>query len=93
MIFNLDTVSREAPLHLDDSAFELDERPLLPGCQCFACLNHSRSYIHHLVKTGELLAAVLLQIHNNCHYVRFFQQIRAELEKGTFLTWKAAFRT
>ena len=40
-----------------------DSRPLLPGCQCFCCQNHSRAYIHHLVRTHEMLALVLLHMY------------------------------
>jgi Queuine tRNA-ribosyltransferase len=44
-----------------------DDRPMLPGCTCHACQTHSRAYIYHLVCAKELLAEVLLFIHNLHH--------------------------
>ncbi len=43
------------------------------SCICFTCRNHSRGYIHHLINTGEMLAATLITIHN-CH--RFVMRVR-----------------
>ena len=37
-----------------------DFRPVLPGCSCYCCTNHTRAYINHLFNTKELLARVLL---------------------------------
>ncbi|KAJ2867176.1 hypothetical protein FB639_004963 [Coemansia asiatica] len=71
--------------HLDlwqKSMFE-NFRPLVDGCQCFTCRNHTRSYIHHLLMTKEMLSTVLLQIHNMHYYQRFFEAIRASLARGT----------
>ena len=41
-----------------------DDRPLVEGCNCYACKNHSRAYIRHLWRCGESTAATLLSIHN-----------------------------
>jgi queuine tRNA-ribosyltransferase len=41
-----------------------DRRPILPDCQCLTCRSHSRAYIYHLVCAKELLAEILLFIHN-----------------------------
>ncbi|KAJ2000667.1 hypothetical protein GGI02_004276 [Coemansia sp. RSA 2322] len=70
--------------HLDlwqESMFA-DFGPLVEGCACFTCRGHHRSYIHHLLKTKEMLATVLLQIHNLHWYQRFFNDIRASLAQG-----------
>lgn len=39
-----------------------DFRPLLEGCACYTCTNHSRAYIHHLLNVHEMLASVLLMM-------------------------------
>ncbi|KAJ1809255.1 hypothetical protein LPJ75_004422, partial [Coemansia sp. RSA 2598] len=60
--------------HLDlwqESMFN-DFRPLVAGCECFTCRTHTRSYIHHLLMTKEMLSTVLLQVHNMHCYQRFF---------------------
>ncbi|KAJ2552290.1 hypothetical protein EV175_003372 [Coemansia sp. RSA 1933] len=61
-----------------------DFRPLVDGCGCYACRNHHRSYVHHLLKTKEMLATVLLQIHNLHCYQMFFVDIRRSIDAGTF---------
>lgn len=47
-------------LNLRHHGYQLDERPLLPGCTCYACQRHTRAYLHHLLATHEMLANVLL---------------------------------
>lgn len=56
-----------------------DFRPLVSGCSCYCCRNHQRAYVHHLLVTNELLAGVLLMLHNTAHYLGFFQALRRAL--------------
>jgi len=56
-----------------------DFRPLVEGCGCYCCKNHQRAYLHHLLVTNELLAGVLLMIHNTSHYQSFFGALREAL--------------
>ncbi|XP_061188187.1 queuine tRNA-ribosyltransferase accessory subunit 2-like [Saccostrea echinata] len=67
----------------DKSMFEDFQAPL-PGCSCYTCQNFSRSYIHHLLNTSELLAPVLLMIHNFHHYFEFFHALRTSLQRDQF---------
>ena len=53
-----------------------DFHPLVEGCGCYCCKNHKRAYIHHLLVTNELLAGVLLMLHNTAHYLSFFKALR-----------------
>ena len=50
-------------LNLRDRSYARDASPILEGCECHACRFHTRSYIHHLLNTRELLADVLLQVY------------------------------
>lgn len=59
----------------DKSNFE-DFSPVLSGCECYCCANFTRSYIHHLLNTSELLSYVLLMIHNFHQYFHFFNCLR-----------------
>ncbi|KAJ1941551.1 hypothetical protein EC988_006727, partial [Linderina pennispora] len=61
-----------------------DFGPLVDGCTCFACRSHHRAYVHHLLMTKEMLATVLLQIHNMHCYNRFFEAVRQSLASGDF---------
>jgi queuine tRNA-ribosyltransferase len=64
--------------HADDPA------PLQPGCVCPACRDFSRAYLHHLVKAGEILGAMLLTWHNLFYYQGLMARARAAIEAGRF---------
>ncbi|XP_068126982.1 queuine tRNA-ribosyltransferase accessory subunit 2 isoform X3 [Hyperolius riggenbachi] len=67
---------------LKEKRFQEDFRPLVPGCACYCCRNHSRAYIHHLLTVRELLGGILLMIHNFQHYFSFFRSVRGALQDG-----------
>jgi queuine tRNA-ribosyltransferase subunit QTRTD1 len=60
----------------------LDKGPLVQGCSCFTCQNHSRAYINHLLHTHEMLAGVLLEMHNTHWWLQFFAAIREAIQQG-----------
>ncbi|XP_033495393.1 queuine tRNA-ribosyltransferase accessory subunit 2 isoform X2 [Epinephelus lanceolatus] len=66
-------------INLKDKRYQDDFRPLVEGCGCYCCKNHQRAYLHHLLVTNELLAGVLLMIHNTAHYHAFFGALREAL--------------
>ncbi|KAK2859494.1 hypothetical protein Q5P01_004114 [Channa striata] len=66
-------------MNLKDKRYQDDFRPLVEGCGCYCCKNHQRAYLHHLLVTNELLAGVLLMIHNTAHYHGFFGALREAL--------------
>ncbi|XP_072306946.1 queuine tRNA-ribosyltransferase accessory subunit 2 [Eucyclogobius newberryi] len=66
-------------INLKEKRFQDDFGPLVEGCGCYCCKNHQRAYIHHLLVTNELLAGVLLMIHNTVHYQGFFSALRDAL--------------
>ncbi|XP_029002687.1 queuine tRNA-ribosyltransferase accessory subunit 2 isoform X2 [Betta splendens] len=66
-------------INLKDTRYQDDFRPLVNGCGCYCCRNHKRAYLHHLLVTNELLAGVLLMIHNTAHYHSFFGALREAL--------------
>ncbi len=69
---------------LRQAAFAEDALPLVPGCSCYACQRHSRSYIHHLVRLKEITAAVLLSIHNIHHLHDQTKALRRAIIEGCF---------
>lgn len=68
-------------INLKDKRYQDDFRPLVEGCGCYCCKNHQRAYLHHLLVTNELLAGVLLMIHNTSHYHDFFSALREALAR------------
>jgi len=59
-----------------------DPRPLDPACGCYVCRTYSRAYLHHLVKAGEILGAMLMTWHNLAHYQALMAGIRAAIGEG-----------
>ncbi|XP_010748456.3 queuine tRNA-ribosyltransferase accessory subunit 2 isoform X1 [Larimichthys crocea] len=78
---NLDERTQMTSFEIDlkDKRYQDDFRPLVEGCGCYCCKNHQRAYLHHLLVTNELLAGVLLMIHNTAHYLGFFRALREAL--------------
>lgn len=58
--------------------FKNDFSALDSECRCFACKNHSRAYLNHLFKSGEILAIRLLTEHN----LRFYMELMAKIRKA-----------
>jgi queuine tRNA-ribosyltransferase len=72
------------PLNLRNRRFAEDPAPLEPGCACPACRDFSRAYLHHLIKAGEILGAMLLTWHNLHYYQALMAEARAAIEVGRF---------
>jgi queuine tRNA-ribosyltransferase len=70
------------PLNLRNARHAEDPRPLDPECGCPACRDHSRAYLHHLVRSGEMLGAILLTWHNLHYYQDLMRGLRAAIEAG-----------
>ncbi|MFQ5985191.1 MAG: tRNA guanosine(34) transglycosylase Tgt [Alphaproteobacteria bacterium] len=68
-----------------------DPRPLDPDCDCPTCRGYSRAYLHHLVKSDEILGAVLLSWHNLHAYQALMAGLREAIVAGTLDSFAAAF--
>ncbi len=66
-------------LHLRNAAFRSDERPIDPTCDCPTCAQHSRAYLSHLCRSGELSYYRLATIHNLRFVARLMDEIRAAI--------------
>ena len=76
------------PLNMRNARFAEDQEPIEPGCRCPACATFERAYVHHLVKSGEILGAMLMTQHNLWFYQRLMQNLRnaiAELRLRAFV--------
>ena len=74
--------------NLLNARYETDDRPIEEGCQCPACRNHSRAYIRHLLKAGEMLGMRLMVLHNLYFYNTMMTEIRNALDEGNFAAYK-----
>ncbi|MDP2737777.1 MAG: tRNA guanosine(34) transglycosylase Tgt [Pseudorhodobacter sp.] len=59
-----------------------DSRPLQEGCACPACRTLSRAYLHHVVRSGEIIASMLLTWHNLHYYQTLMQGLRDAIAAG-----------
>jgi queuine tRNA-ribosyltransferase len=69
-----------------NAAFTRDFGPLDPACRCEVCMTHSRAYLAHLVRAGEMLGARLLSYHNVATLVALMEEARAAIAAGR---WEA----
>jgi queuine tRNA-ribosyltransferase len=72
------------PLNLRNAKHAEDPEPLEYGCPCPACGQFSRAYLHHVVKAGEIIAAMLLTWHNLTFYQSLMSEIRSAISRQKF---------
>jgi queuine tRNA-ribosyltransferase len=65
-----------AAVRIHDPEYRVDHAPIEEGCDCPACARHTRAYLHHLFKVGDLSAERLATLHNLRFYVRLFDLLR-----------------
>lgn len=75
-------------INLNNQKYDRDLTPIDVNCNCPACRRYSKAYIRHLLKSGEMLAQRLLVLHNLYFYNHLMEDIRENLENGTFAQFK-----
>lgn len=76
--------SFEKNLNMESAKFALDGAPLDKNCECFVCENHSRAYVHHLVKTKEENGLKYLSYHNLFFIQSLMEKMRTDIKEGLF---------
>lgn len=80
------------PVNMRNARHAEDTGPVDDRCHCPTCGVYSRAYLHHLIKSGEMLGAILLTEHNIYFYQQLMQAMRDAIAAGTFAAFAAAFR-
>ncbi|GAB4862061.1 hypothetical protein Ancab_037315 [Ancistrocladus abbreviatus] len=80
----IDIGSDLTKINLRAVVYRRDATPIVDGCGCYTCQNHTKAYINHLLNVHEMLAQILLEVHNTHHYLGFFCSIREAIKKGKF---------
>lgn len=75
-------------ININNEKYKDDPDPIETGCQCPACKKHSKAYIRHLIKAGEMLGQRLTVEHNLYFYNTLMEKIRENLDNGTFESFK-----
>lgn len=70
-LYSFDEENNNYQLRITNSKYSSDQGPIDSTCDCEACKNHSRAYIHYLLKVGEATGYTLASIHN----IRFYQRL------------------
>lgn len=70
--------------NIRNARFRHDHTPLDGGCRCPACRHHSRAYLHHLIRSEEMLGKILLSLHNLTQLIRFTTAMAQAIREGCF---------
>ena len=84
--------TRTGPINIRNAKFGEDTGPLDPACPCPVCATWSRAYLHHLVRSGEMLGAMLMTEHNIWFYETLMADLRAAIAAGALTQFANAFR-
>lgn len=78
-------------ININNERYKADLLPIDESCGCPTCQHHSRAYIRHLFKAGEMLAMRLCVTHNLWFYNTLLAEIRDALQAGTFSEYKQQY--
>ncbi|KAI9126375.1 hypothetical protein K1719_002796 [Acacia pycnantha] len=84
-------VSDSTKINLRATVYRKDLSPIVANCTCYTCKNHTKAYINHLLNVHEMLAQILLEIHNTHHSLMFFRLIRETIKDGSFEQFRQTF--
>jgi queuine tRNA-ribosyltransferase len=77
----------EGKINLKNSKYANDKSPLDKECDIRQLKKYSKSYLNHLIKSNEMLASMLISLHNIYFYQQFMREIRINVKNGTFLSF------
>ena len=83
--------TRMGVLNIKNARHMDDPRPLDENCNCPACQNYSRAYLHHVFRSQEIISSMLLTWHNLQYYQDIMAGMREAIAAGRFTQWQADF--
>jgi queuine tRNA-ribosyltransferase len=83
--------TRRGTVNMRNARHGADPRPLDAECACPACTGYSRAYLHHLIRSDEILGAMLLTGHNVWYYQDLMAGMRGAIEAGALEAFAATF--
>ena len=78
-------------VNIKNARHQNDPRPLDVSCQCPACKNYSRAYLHHVFKSQEIISSMLLTWHNLHYYQNLMEKIRKAILNQSFAEFELEF--
>lgn len=83
--------TRRGPINIRNARHAEDPRPMDEHCRCPACRSYSRAYLHHLVRSDEILGSMLMTQHNLTYYQDLMIGMRAAIGEGKLDAFAAEF--
>ena len=80
------------PINIRNAKFSEDQNPIDEKCACPVCTTWSRAYVHHLIRSGEILGAMLMTQHNIYFYQDLMAAMRSAISENRFSIFAAQFR-
>ncbi|MET3433042.1 tRNA guanosine(34) transglycosylase Tgt [Herbaspirillum seropedicae] len=84
--------TRYGDVKIKNAKYKNDDRPFDESCDCYACKNFSRAYLHHLHRAGEILGARMNTVHNLHYYLQLMQEMRDAIDAGAFQDFVKKFK-
>ena len=75
---------RGGTINIKNAKYKYDDSPVDPKCNCRACRQHTKAYLHHLFKADEILGAMLLTEHNIMYYQDLMRGIRKTIQEHRY---------
>tara|TARA_B100000768_G_C11170613_1_gene328542 strand:+ start:9 stop:749 length:741 start_codon:yes stop_codon:yes gene_type:complete len=83
--------TRQGDIKIKNAKYRDDLMPIDPDCNCYACQNFSRSYLHHLFKIGEMLGSRLNTLHNLFFYKKIMLEAADAIKNNNYLAFQRNF--
>ena len=74
----------QGKINLKNSKYQKDKSPLDKDCSIRHLNKYSKSYLNHLIKSNEMMASMLISLHNIYFYQQFMREIRKSIQNGAF---------
>jgi queuine tRNA-ribosyltransferase len=84
--------THHGPVNIRNAKHAEDQSPIDPHCDCPVCTRYSRAYLHHLIRSGEILGAMLMTQHNLHYYQMLMAGMRHAIAAGRFAGFVSDFR-
>ncbi len=78
-------------VNIKNARHQNDSRPLDLSCQCPACKNYSRAYLHHVFKSQEIISSMLITWHNLHYYQDLMEKMRKAISNQSFAEFELDF--
>lgn len=82
----------QGPYNIKRAEFAEDNSALDPSIDCAASQDYSKAYVHHLIRSGEMLGQMILSWHNIAYFEDLMRRMRAEITAGSFERFATTFR-